>query len=820
MSASSLVTSLAVDKDAEMLASVVAGEGRALAGGGEVAYMPLYFLFVGLLLGALSLWGHFKFVPWFPYNAAMFLEGIALGVLHYAVGLGELSTSIESWITIDPFLLMAVFLPSLIFSDVMRINMHQFLTTAFLPACILAIVGVVISGCLMGVAANLTLGYEWDWYACFLFGTVMGATDPVSIVALLESSGAPSRLTLLMSSESHLADLSVLAIFNVFLKIVTDGSYFLSKPNKIAKYVSKLLFVAPLVGIVFGLVGYFAIKQSVSPTRSSDVMTQITITIVTAYLSFLVSEHNFGSNGIIASVFAAAVFAKYAWPKFAQRETMENVWSAIEYIGNTLIFLLAGLILGGNTYNALEASNLTGRDFANVFIMWFLLFLSRFVVVIILFPLLMWATKKNFTLQDAAATIAGGVRGAVTITLAIVVLNSTDNTDYEDELTIHFGSDYEAALSKFFFVVGCIVLLTITVNQIIFVHLLKFLKLTNNTEAQETLHKYVEKRVRANAIAVVKTMQEDPTYRNVRLEDVADLVQIEKLKDEERARDSASSPDSPDKDESYEAFEADVNKYAKKAKNEDLLCSVRTMFLDLVRAQYWDQIKGGRLPRKSEAAVILLDAVDIAGDDVKVKLDDLSPLRLKNRLSASPFLERLLDVIDACLPECIVFDNYLQSRLINARREEAVYMATCYMEAHAAAELKLAEYLGESAKVDTPEEATVIQESMNLREHAEDLLTHAFMDNKEVVKHVHLIKVANAVVESEVRYIQDLADQGIIDAKFQEECMEKIREKQSNIAASRRRGFHQIAVVSSSRKAISTQVASVDSADATDDSEV
>ena len=44
------------------------------------------------------------------------------------------------------------------------------------------------------------------------------------------------------------------------------------------------------------------------------------------------------------------VMASSMWPKVCDHATMSHVWHTMEYVGNTLIFLLAGLIVGNVIY--------------------------------------------------------------------------------------------------------------------------------------------------------------------------------------------------------------------------------------------------------------------------------------------------------------------------------------------------------------------------------------------------------------------------------------------------------------------------------------
>ena len=60
------------------------------------------------------------------------------------------------------------------------------------------------------------VGYDWSWNACFMFGAMMSATDPVAVVALLKELGVSKRLGTLMEGESLLNDGTAIVLFTVF----------------------------------------------------------------------------------------------------------------------------------------------------------------------------------------------------------------------------------------------------------------------------------------------------------------------------------------------------------------------------------------------------------------------------------------------------------------------------------------------------------------------------------------------------------------------------------------------------------------------------
>ena len=58
--------------------------------------------------------------------------------------------------------------------------------------------------------------YGWNWQYALTFGSILAATDPVAVVALLKSVGASPKLTMLISGESLLNDGTAIVLFVLF----------------------------------------------------------------------------------------------------------------------------------------------------------------------------------------------------------------------------------------------------------------------------------------------------------------------------------------------------------------------------------------------------------------------------------------------------------------------------------------------------------------------------------------------------------------------------------------------------------------------------
>ncbi|GFS54635.1 hypothetical protein TNCV_2749271 [Trichonephila clavipes] len=86
----------------------------------------------------------------------------------------------------DPSDMMLTFLPILIFESSFGMDAHMFYR-ALSQCVLLALPGLVLCTILTGVFAKYVLtSYNWSWFTAFLFGSIVSATDPVAVVALLK----------------------------------------------------------------------------------------------------------------------------------------------------------------------------------------------------------------------------------------------------------------------------------------------------------------------------------------------------------------------------------------------------------------------------------------------------------------------------------------------------------------------------------------------------------------------------------------------------------------------------------------------------------
>ena len=310
---------------------------------------------------------------------------------------------------------------------------------------------------------------------------------------------------------------------------------------------------------------------------------------------------------------------------------MHSVWGFIEWTGNTLIFLLAGIIIGYNIDN----QEIHTSDFGYVVAIYLVLLLVRCLVIAVLYPGLS-RLGLRCSAGEAKFMCWAGLRGALAIALSLIVYG-----EYEE-----IGISRDEA-EHFFFYVGGIATLTLIINATtaqwvlvrlgnvcnsFFLLLIKEISrsglLDDETEdeAQSTLA-VVKESMRKSLFAEVKEFKNHSTSRfSTRKIRMAEIVKLSSLLSEyvdtSRQTDTTklggdasstmiptsvlqshfSGKKSADRPSTVVSPVIDVN----------MLTYYRKMFLENIRRKYWKFIEEGRLPRGEPVTTTLLYSVDTA----------------------------------------------------------------------------------------------------------------------------------------------------------------------------------------------------------------
>ena len=184
-----------------------------------------------------------------------------------------------------------------------------------------------------------------------LVGAIIAPTDPVAVIALFQQLGVPDRLRTLVEGESIFNDGTAGAAYELILAVllptlglaeVSGNPTFLSIPIfGIVGEVPWLIFGGLLLGIGVGLIASHLLR------RVDDRLIVITITVAVAYGMYLLGT-GLHTSGLLAVVGAGLVMGSYGRKNAMSPRTIEaadNVWEFINYLANSLLFLLLGFEL-------------------------------------------------------------------------------------------------------------------------------------------------------------------------------------------------------------------------------------------------------------------------------------------------------------------------------------------------------------------------------------------------------------------------------------------------------------------------------------------
>jgi monovalent cation:H+ antiporter, CPA1 family len=323
-----------------------------------------------------------------PYTVGLVLAGMALYFSHVYI----------KWhLTKD--LIFSVFLPPLVFEAALFIHWRDF--EKELPVvALLATAGVVLAAAVTAIGMHYALA--WDWAGATVFGVLIAATDPVSVIATFKESKVPGRLRILIESESLLNDGTAAVAFVAVLGVLAGG-------HETVFSITGALFVTIIGGVLTG--GIIAYLFMLLAGRTPDYLVEITFTTLIAYGSFYVAEH-FGCSGVLAALTGGLVVGNFRSSgsiSAAGRHALGPFWEYVAFVANSLIFLLIG---------AQEAQQHFKGLWVPVLLATALVILGRAAAV---YPLcaLFARTRFKVNMRHQHVLFWGGLRGALALALSL-----------------------------------------------------------------------------------------------------------------------------------------------------------------------------------------------------------------------------------------------------------------------------------------------------------------------------------------------------------------------------------------------------------------
>ena len=313
-------------------------------------------------------------------------------------------------------LLINVMLPFLLFAGAITINLSELLKDK-VTILFLASFGVVFS--------TFAVGYGTYWLTqqsflglsglglslidCLLFGSLIAPTDPIAVLAMVKKMNLSPATETRIAGESLFNDGIGVVIFLTLLNIKTEGI-----EQVTAQSVSTLFVTEVVGGLALGaLVGYLGLKL-LRYIENEFVELEVLITLSLVLIVSVVA-HRFHLSGPIGVVILGLFLNKNIASADNEETSMGayvyKFWHLLDETLNAVLFILIGLEIL-TIFHSFQLNYI----FLSLIVI-VLVVVSRGIGVMI--PIKILSIKKVFEEKTALIITWGGLRGGLSIALAL-----------------------------------------------------------------------------------------------------------------------------------------------------------------------------------------------------------------------------------------------------------------------------------------------------------------------------------------------------------------------------------------------------------------
>jgi len=305
--------------------------------------------------------------------------------------------------------LMGAMLNFLLFAGGIHININD-LKEQLRPVVIFSTVGVVISTFVVGFGMFYTLPYlgiNLPFIYCLLFGALISPTDPVAVLSILKQANVSKSLETKVAGESLFNDGMAVVVFSVVLQLAIGKEVDLGVES-----IGILLLKEAGGGILLGVVLGWITSRLMREVDDYIISVLVTLSVVMGGYLIARQMHISGPLTMVAAgLFMGNFNVKFKMKSITQ-DYLIKFWELIDEILNAVLFLFIGFEL------------LMIKDLRHFIVPG----LVAIVIVLLARVISIWGPtkfmRKTFSPQTVKVLVWGGIRGGVSIALAMSIPKS------------------------------------------------------------------------------------------------------------------------------------------------------------------------------------------------------------------------------------------------------------------------------------------------------------------------------------------------------------------------------------------------------------
>ena len=348
------------------------------------------------------------------------MVGTLIGILATYLLYGADATVLDpiASVFVDPpfnsEMILYIFLPVLLFQTALTLDVRRMMEDvgAILVMAVVAVfVATAFIGFLLHPLASFANVAGASLLACLLLGAIVATTDPVAVVAIFRDIGAPARLGRIVEGESLLNDAAAIVIFVILLEMLTGHQTMTAADAAIA-------FVRSFAGGIVAGALLARLAVALLPIMRDLPLAQVTLSLALPYGTYVLSDQLVDVSAVVAVVTAGTVFNLLGPARIQPTnwQFLHAVWEQVAFWAASLIFLLAAILVPR------FVQGFTPIDILFLLVVIAAAFAARAIVIFGLLPVLSrLGAGQAVSNRYKTVMLWGGMRGAVTLTLALSV---------------------------------------------------------------------------------------------------------------------------------------------------------------------------------------------------------------------------------------------------------------------------------------------------------------------------------------------------------------------------------------------------------------
>ncbi len=295
----------------------------------------------------------------------------------------------------------------LLFAGALHVNVDDLLDRKW-SILSLATFGVVLSTFLIGAAVwalGRVLGVDLPFIHALLFGALISPTDPIAVLGILKTAGAPKDLEVMIAGDSLFNDGIGVVVFTMLVSFVAGGHHVS------AAGAAELFLVEAVGGVLYGFVIGYAAYKLLSTVDNYVVEILITLALVAGGYALAEVLHTSGPLAMVVAGLFIGNHGRIFGMSERTRIHLDTFWELIDEILNAMLFVMIGL----------EVLILDRQGISLLLGVLAIPIVLAARLVSVAAPITLLARVRTYPAGTIRMMTWGGVRGGISIALALAL---------------------------------------------------------------------------------------------------------------------------------------------------------------------------------------------------------------------------------------------------------------------------------------------------------------------------------------------------------------------------------------------------------------